>query len=235
MKTIANTLPKALLLMTLVVMIHHIPMMAQEKSGTTKLIIIKEHIDADGNKTVERIEREGEEAENFDMENFSNQPFSGPNIQWKKFDFNAEDFPQLDGFENFEGFEAMPDLSQFFDFEQFFGDEGGMRGFGNLSPFGLEEKPRLGVQIQSLESQEGVLIASIQPQSVAQEIGLKTGDIILAVDGESINEPDELVDIIRSHALGDKIALDILRDDKHLMFEAQLGTPKEKEIKTRKI
>ena len=228
MKTYAQNLLKGIFCLTMVVAIHHLPLMAQESdSGTTKLIIIKERIDADGNKTVERIEKEGKEAEEFDMENLESKP-GAPDIMWKRFDFDGDD-------SSFEGFNGqMPDLQQFFG--GFFGEDGQMQGFGGMSPFGMERnKPRLGIQIQAQESQEGVLVMTVQPGSVASEVGLEIGDIILAVDGESVSEPDELAQIIQSHEFGDEISLDILRDDKHLTYEVQLGAKKEKEMKTRKL
>ena len=76
---------------------------------------------------------------------------------------------------------------------------------------------------------------TVQAGSVAEEVGIEIGDIILAVDGESVSEPDELAQIIQSHEFGDEISLDILRDEKHLTYEVQLGAKKEKEIKTRKL
>ncbi len=230
MKTYANSMLKGFFCLSLIVAIHHLPTMAQNADGgSTKLIIIKERIDAEGNKTVERIEKEGKEAEDFDMENWNSQQ-GNPDIFWKRFDLGSEDSP-LDGFD-FDG--EMPDFQQFFG--GFFGEDGKMQGFGGMRPFGMEaDKPRLGIQIQSQETQEGVLVMTVQAGSVAEEVGIEIGDIILAVDGESVSEPDELAQIIQSHEFGDEISLDILRDEKHLTYEVQLGAKKEKEIKTRKL
>ena len=61
-------------------------------------------------------------------------------------------------------------------------------------------RPWLGARIQSvspdiadsmgLDHPTGVLVASLQPKSPAEEAGLKRGDLILSVDGQVVDDPE---------------------------------------------
>ena len=48
--------------------------------------------------------------------------------------------------------------------------------------------------------------------SAAEEAGVETGDIILAVNGQEITTTAELMAIRRQHTIGDTLTLTILRD-----------------------
>ncbi len=56
----------------------------------------------------------------------------------------------------------------------------------------------------------GVLVASVEEGSIAQERGVERGDIILSVDGEAVNDPMELR-IMLSERGGREAALVVLR------------------------
>ncbi|KQP24505.1 serine protease [Methylobacterium sp. Leaf102] len=61
-------------------------------------------------------------------------------------------------------------------------------------------RPWLGARVQSvtpdiadsmgLDHPTGVLVASLQPKSPAEEAGLKRGDLILSVDGKTVDDPE---------------------------------------------
>ena len=65
---------------------------------------------------------------------------------------------------------------------------------------GTVRRPWLGARVQSvtpdiaesmgLDHPTGVLVASLQPKSPAEEAGLKRGDVILSVDGQTIDDPE---------------------------------------------
>ncbi|KQT78822.1 DegQ family serine endoprotease [Methylobacterium sp. Leaf466] len=84
-------------------------------------------------------------------------------------------------------------------------------------------RPWLGARVQSVtpdiaESMEldhptGVLVASLQPKSPAEEAGLKRGDLILTVDGKAVDDPE---------AFGYRFALKGLSG--HTKFGIQRGT-----------
>lgn len=86
---------------------------------------------------------------------------------------------------------------------------------------GKVQWPFLGVQLVTMTEQiasqynipnvEGVLVATVQSMSPAAKAGLKNGDIIISVDGKTVTTADEVVSIIRSHNVGDKITLKVIR------------------------
>ncbi|MCH8741826.1 trypsin-like peptidase domain-containing protein [Patescibacteria group bacterium] len=64
---------------------------------------------------------------------------------------------------------------------------------------------------------------AIFPGSVAEEIGLKEGDIILEFNGEKITTENTLAKIIMKYNPGDEISLKILRNSKEIIFQVTLG------------
>jgi putative serine protease PepD len=67
-----------------------------------------------------------------------------------------------------------------------------------------------------------VTVVQVQPGSPAATAGLKAGDEIIAVDGESVNSSESLVAQIRERAVGDSVTLTLVRDGKHLDVTAKL-------------
>lgn len=62
-----------------------------------------------------------------------------------------------------------------------------------------------GVQVLTDESEED----PITPGGPAEEAGIEPGDIIIAIDGRPVTDPDELIVAIRSKAPGDEVDLTI--------------------------
>jgi S1-C subfamily serine protease len=66
-------------------------------------------------------------------------------------------------------------------------------------------------------SQEGaVMVGTVEPDSAAARAGLKPGDIILGLDGQSIAGADDLVRALTGEKIGRDVALDILRGTERL-------------------
>jgi S1-C subfamily serine protease len=55
------------------------------------------------------------------------------------------------------------------------------------------------------------MISSVEPDSAAARAGLKTGDIIIGLDGETIAGADDLVRVLTGEKIGRDVALDVLR------------------------
>ncbi len=66
----------------------------------------------------------------------------------------------------------------------------------------------------NLKPQEGVALGNIIPNQSAAAAGLKTGDILLTVDGTPVNSPQEFVRAFRTKTGKDKLALSFVRDGK---------------------
>jgi serine protease Do len=91
----------------------------------------------------------------------------------------------------------------------------------------------LGVQIQpvtkdiadslGLKSDEGALVTEPQPDSPAAQAGLKSGDVITAVDNDSIKDARALARKIASIAPGSEATLTIDRDGKQQNVAVKIG------------
>ncbi|WP_339070549.1 PDZ domain-containing protein [Chitinophaga sp. 212800008-4] len=60
----------------------------------------------------------------------------------------------------------------------------------------------------------GVTVKSVAKGTPADKAGIKTGDVITAIDNENINEPAQLFEIIGKHQPGDKITVTYTRNSK---------------------
>jgi S1-C subfamily serine protease len=83
------------------------------------------------------------------------------------------------------------------------------------------------------EIEQGLIIWRVSEDSPASAAGLKGGDVITAVDGESVASPQALTEAIAEREPGDKITLTVFRfDDKEEReIEATLGEHPDEEGK----
>jgi serine protease Do len=91
----------------------------------------------------------------------------------------------------------------------------------------------LGVSIQDVDENtakalgldlpRGALVASVQPGEPAAEAGLRTGDVILSLNGESISDSSELTRSIGKLKPGSQARLTVWRDGKQTEVTAVLG------------
>ncbi len=70
---------------------------------------------------------------------------------------------------------------------------------------------------------KGILIESVVPDSPAAMSGLRKGDILLSFGEQDIDAPDTLAAALKSRAVGDKVALGVLRDGARIRIEMTLG------------
>ena len=68
----------------------------------------------------------------------------------------------------------------------------------------------------------GATVREVIPDSAAAEAGLRTGDVIVAIDGEPVSSSDSLIAQVRERAPGEKLTLSYLRDDKSQDVEVTL-------------
>ena len=69
----------------------------------------------------------------------------------------------------------------------------------------------------------GVLVVSIVAGSPAENAGIKPQDIITAIDGKTVNNPQELSQQVLSHKVGDTIKLTISRNGQSQDFSVTLA------------
>ena len=68
----------------------------------------------------------------------------------------------------------------------------------------------------------GAEVSALSQNTPAAQAGLEKGDVVVAVDGERVDSALALVATIRARAVGDKVALTVLRDGKQLDLTATL-------------
>lgn len=105
---------------------------------------------------------------------------------------------------------------------------------------GTVTRGRIGVQIQDLDQtlaesfglpkSEGALISKVEPGGPAAKAGLRTGDVILAVDGQSIGKMTELPSVIAAKKPGSTVALGVWRDGKQQEVDVTVGSFKSGEV-----
>jgi S1-C subfamily serine protease len=80
----------------------------------------------------------------------------------------------------------------------------------------------------------GVLIWQLQPGGPAANAGLRgmartddgsleLGDIIVGVDGEKINDNDELYKVLNKHQIGDSVNIDVYRGSRRMTVGVRLN------------
>jgi putative serine protease PepD len=94
---------------------------------------------------------------------------------------------------------------------------------------GSSRTPLMGVLLDPTYFDGGARVSDVTPGSGAEEAGLRTGDIVRAIDGRPIDDQTELVVAIRSYAPGDRITVEYERDGESRTAEIILGEDSEQE------
>jgi serine protease Do len=98
---------------------------------------------------------------------------------------------------------------------------------------GKVTRGQLGVMIQEvnqslansfgLDQAQGALVSRVTPGSAAAKAGLKSGDVILKLDGEQINRSIDLSSRVATMAPGTKAELEVWRDGKRQRVAVTVG------------
>ena len=67
-----------------------------------------------------------------------------------------------------------------------------------------------------LPERNGALIQSVAPNSPAEKAGLRRGDLVIATENISIEEPKALLDEVEKAQIGKVFLLNVLRDNKEI-------------------
>lgn len=78
-----------------------------------------------------------------------------------------------------------------------------------------------------LDSSKGAFVSQVVPDSAADKAGLKAGDVIVSVNGKSIDSFSELRAKVATLGAGKEVTLGIIRDGKTESFKVTLGEQNE--------
>ena len=91
----------------------------------------------------------------------------------------------------------------------------------------------LGVSIQeisediaknlNLKSREGALVADVFEGDPADKAGLRTGDVIVGIDGEKVKDTHDLLQKIARMRVGQKTTVQVLRNGKEMIFSVTVS------------
>ena len=99
---------------------------------------------------------------------------------------------------------------------------------------------QLGVTVNSLSDQlkeyfgarNGVLVTSVTEDSAAAKAGVKAGDVIVSVNGSTVEDPGELRQRMQRLDAGDEFTLEIVRDKRSMTLK---GKAQENRVRRRTI
>jgi membrane-associated protease RseP (regulator of RpoE activity) len=108
---------------------------------------------------------------------------------------------------------------------------------GEGFPFVMAGRGRLGVRVQDLSEdlaayfgvKTGVLVSGVDAETPAAKAGIKAGDVITAVNGQSVAEPGDLRREMAKVDDGKTVDLAVTRDKKGLALKAEM-TPRDRTI-----
>ena len=101
-----------------------------------------------------------------------------------------------------------------------------------LVEHGSVQRGKLGITIQSvtqelaqnfgLKQPTGALVANVEPGSAAERAGMQAGDVVLDVDGETVNDSGDLPRIIGEKTPGAKVRVKVWRNGAEKTVDATL-------------
>jgi serine protease DegQ len=104
--------------------------------------------------------------------------------------------------------------------EEMLDDGQAEHAFLGITPAALT--PQLAEQY-GIGAESGVLVLEVLPGSPADEAGISTSDVIVAVDDEQVAEPGDLLAELRTRDPGDTIELTVLRGGDEESVDVELG------------
>ncbi|MCX6339914.1 MAG: PDZ domain-containing protein [Candidatus Aureabacteria bacterium] len=76
---------------------------------------------------------------------------------------------------------------------------------------------------------QGVVVAMVVESGPAHSAGIKEGDVIRSFGGKPVKSPQELIALVAQKAVGEKVALSIVREGREKTIEVAIGARTEKE------
>ncbi len=88
---------------------------------------------------------------------------------------------------------------------------------------GIEDLTEVDAEFYGLPDIAGVLVTEVRPGEAADRAGLRSQDVIVAVDGRRVERANELQQVIASYRPGDRVTVTIYRDGERREIAIRLG------------
>jgi C-terminal processing protease CtpA/Prc len=231
------------------------PEVDTEKKGTVRIVVV----DADGNRHDESFELDGDVSEeqmerlrerldeldfDFDFDfDFDHDAFHEQmerfheQLEGLDFDFDFDfDFEGFDHDAFHEQMERLHEQLEGLDFDFDIDDS----GFRHSWVFTRHGRPKLGVELVEVTPElrehlggpgdAGILVSRLIPGMPAEEAGVLVGDLIVAVDGETIEDAGDLRRALRDRD-GESIDLEVIRDGRTTGLRVFIPEVEESEVR----
>ena len=93
---------------------------------------------------------------------------------------------------------------------------------------GTIERAYMGVSTAPQLAGGGAAVATVVPGGPSADGGLRPGDIIRSIDGESVGAPEDVSGTVEEREPGDRIEVEVERDGRPVTLDVTLGTRPEK-------
>lgn len=97
------------------------------------------------------------------------------------------------------------------------------RAFAQLKSQGRVERGYIGIGIEPRARDGAPLVTEVRPHEPAHLAGLKPRDVILAIDGEPVKSPSDLVEKITTRPIGETVRTEVMRAGQKLHFDIKVG------------
>jgi len=84
------------------------------------------------------------------------------------------------------------------------------------------DRPQLGIRIQDTDAANGVTVLDVNEGSPAQKAGVKTDDLITAIDGKDINDTDAAREAMQAAREKSTYSLKVRREGKTMELQVQI-------------
>jgi serine protease Do len=91
----------------------------------------------------------------------------------------------------------------------------------------------LGVEIQEVgedeaketgaEPGEGAYVARVLADTPGAKAGVREGDVVVAIDGRPVHDPDDVIQVVQATPVGEKVTLTVLRKGKSVKLTAEVA------------
>ncbi len=104
------------------------------------------------------------------------------------------------------------------------------RGYLGVYPQELDEDMRKSLGIKG---KHGVLVADVVEETPAQKAGLRSGDVIVLLDGEKVTDVEDFRERVAAKGPGKTVQMKVWRDGKEITLKATLGELPEEPLASR--